>query len=157
MNDRASSLRSGERFWGSCARARSSKPPNEASSTGRLKKKPWAMSHPMPFTNSTCSAVSMPSQTTTRPSTLAMFAIEYTTVALRKSERSRWKNSWSIFTSSMGRFCSMPSDEYPLPKSSMATLKPCSCSRFTWPITVSKSSTNALSVISAHRYDGGTA
>lgn len=89
-----------------------------------------------------------------RPETQTFGDVRHRVHHGRVAERSRWKNSWSIFTR---RWAVLHAQRQCPPKSSMATLKPCSCGRFTWPITVSKSSTNAFRDFRAQmrRRDGG--
>jgi hypothetical protein len=54
----------------------------------------------------------------------------------------------SIFTVSTGRSCSLPSEEYPVPKSSRATLAPSSRSVLSCLMRLQSASKNTLSVTS---------
>ena len=62
----------------------------------------------------------------------------------------------SSFSTSIGRFCSVPSDEYPLPKSSMAMRKPRSFKRRHSRSARSRSSMTMFSVSSSSSSSMGT-
>ena len=80
--------------------------------------------HPSDLSNANCSSVSTPSATIESFSAFDRWMTASTTDRLRWLSVITFTNERSIFTISNGRSTSSDSDEYPVPKSSIATLTP---------------------------------
>ncbi len=98
-----------------------------AARTGRENRKPCPIGQSSARRNASSSLVSTPSASGVIPRFFASWTIAWT---MPPASRSRWAsltNDRSIFRMSMGRCLRRPSDEYPVPKSSIAIWNPSSC------------------------------